>query len=123
MIKAHGTHWGAVLLLVMVAKPGLVLQVVEVLHLLEWNVGPVLFVCFITTTKYGVDILDTVERQNSAKVSSRSWPVHTFYNIIDMAPINSVVIYRSITKSKISRRNANRKLAGDLREESIRTGL
>jgi hypothetical protein len=59
--------------------------------------------------------------QYSVKASSRRWPVHTFYNILDMAVINSTVMYRRIMKIKISRRNFNTKLAEDLREEYIKT--
>jgi hypothetical protein len=43
MIKVHGALWDAVLLLAMVTMLGPVLQVVEV-HLLEWNMGPLLLV-------------------------------------------------------------------------------
>ena len=36
------------------------------------------------------------------KAASRRWPVHTFYNVIDMALINSWVIYKAVCKSNIS---------------------
>jgi hypothetical protein len=38
-----------------------------------------------------------------------------------MAAISAVVIYRSITKNKISRTNANRKLTEELREDKADT--
>ena len=36
------------------------------------------------------------------KSASRRWPVHIFYNVIDMALINIWVIYKVVCKSNIS---------------------
>ena len=40
-------------------------------------------------TKFGVDVLDQTTRIYSVKAASRRWPMHVFYNIIDLALINS----------------------------------
>ena len=46
-------------------------------------------VLFYNQTKVGVNVLDQMSRLYSVKAASRRWPVHIFYNIIDMALINS----------------------------------
>ena len=48
---------------------------------------------FYNETKYGVDVLDFMCKKYSVKASSRRWPVHTFYNILDLAAINSWIVY------------------------------
>ena len=46
-------------------------------------------VLFCNKTKAGVDVVDQITRKYSVKVASRRWPVHVFYNEIDLAIINS----------------------------------
>ena len=36
-------------------------------------------------TKYGVDIIVQVIKKYSVNSPSKTWPVHTFYNILDLA--------------------------------------
>ena len=55
-------------------------------------------------TKVGVDALDQMSKLYSVKTTSRRWPIHIFYNAIDMALINSWVINKAVCKSSISRR-------------------
>ena len=43
-------------------------------------------------------------RLYSTKVSSRRWPLQLFYNVLDLAGINALVVYREVTGSKITRR-------------------
>ena len=59
---------------------------------------------FYNETKVGVDVLDQMSRCYSVKAGSRNWPIHMFYNIIDMALINSWIIYNHVCNSSISRR-------------------
>ena len=54
-------------------------------------------------TKAGVNVVDRMTRKYSVKAASRRWPVHAFYNVIDLAIINSWLLYKEICKSKISR--------------------
>ena len=61
-------------------------------------------VLFYNKTKVGVDVLDQMARLYSVKAGSRRWPVHVFYNVIDMALINSWLIYKEVCKSNIARR-------------------
>ena len=61
-------------------------------------------VLFYSKTKAGVDAVDEMTKKYSVKAASRRWPVHVFYNVIDLAIINSTVLYKEKCKSKISRR-------------------
>lgn len=74
---------------------------------------------FYNKTKFGVDVLDQMAKKYSVKASSRRWPVHVFYNILDLAGINAWVLYKEITKENVSRRDFLLRLAEELREEYI----
>ena len=69
---------------------------------------------FHKQTKVGVDVLDQISRLYSVKAASRRWPVHIFYNIIDMALINSWVIYKVVCKSNFSHRAYIQKVCEEL---------
>ncbi|GFU05540.1 hypothetical protein TNCV_3291691 [Trichonephila clavipes] len=45
-------------------------------------------ISFYTSTKFGVNITDQMARKYSAKAGSRRWPVHVFYNILDLPGID-----------------------------------
>lgn len=62
-------------------------------------------VSFYNSSKYGVDVVDQMARKYSVKVPSRRWPVHTFYNLLDLAAINSWILYCELNEKKISRRD------------------
>ena len=62
-------------------------------------------VTFYNKTKVGVDIVDKMARKYSVKSASRRWTFHTFCNILDLAGINSCILYREVTSAKISRRD------------------
>ena len=65
---------------------------------------------FYNQKKFGVDVLDQMSRLYSVKAASRRWPLNIFYTVIDMALINSWVIYKAVCKSNISRRTYVRKV-------------
>ncbi len=44
------------------------------------------------------DVLDQMARKYSVKAAVRLWPVHVFYNILDLAGINAWILYREVTK-------------------------
>ena len=44
-------------------------------------------------------------RKYSVKATSKRWPIHVFYNVIDLALINSWILFQDICKSGISRQN------------------
>ena len=58
-------------------------------------------VLFYNKTKAGADVVDQMTRKYSVKAASRRWLVHVFYNVIDLAIINSWVLYKETCKSKI----------------------
>jgi len=71
---------------------------------------------FYNKTKCGVDILDQMARRYSTRAATRRWPVHVFYNILDLAAINAWIIYRDVTGEQMSRHDFLRQLAEELRE-------
>lgn len=70
---------------------------------------------FYNNTKYGVDVIDQMGRKYTVRAGTRRWPVHVFYNILDLAAINSWIIFKKVTGKKITRRNYILKLAEELR--------
>lgn len=50
----------------------------------------------------------------SVKAASRRWPIHVFYNVLDLALINSWIIYKQVCSSKISRRIFIQKICEEL---------
>ena len=71
-------------------------------------------ILYYNQTKVGVDVFDQMTRMYYVKAGSRRWPVHVFYNVIDMALINSWVIYKKVCQSKISRREYIQKVLEEL---------
>ena len=61
-------------------------------------------VLFYNKTKAGVDVVDQLTRKYSVKAASRRWPIHVFFNVIDLALINSWILFRDIRKSGVSSR-------------------
>ena len=84
-------------------------------------------ITFYNSTKYGVDILDQMARKYSVKAGSRRWPLHVFYNILDLAAINAWVLYKETTQANISRKEFLFKLAEELgddyRDEIINSSI
>lgn len=74
-------------------------------------------ITYYNNTKYGVDIADGMAKAHSVKAASRRWPVHVFYNILDLAGINSWILYKEVTGSKISRIHFLLQLAEELQIE------
>jgi hypothetical protein len=70
---------------------------------------------FYNNTKYGVDVVDQMARKYSVKAGGRRWPVHVFYNILDLAAINAWILYKELTGNTVSRRNFILQLADELR--------
>jgi len=70
-------------------------------------------------TKYGVDILDQMAKKYTCRTGTRRWPIHSFQNTLDLAAINAWVLYKEVTKEKISRRTFIRKLSEELAESQV----
>jgi hypothetical protein len=71
---------------------------------------------FYNKSKCGVYILDQMARRYSTRAAARRWPVHVFYNILDLTAINAWIIYRGVTGEKTSRQDFLRQLGEELRE-------
>jgi CO dehydrogenase/acetyl-CoA synthase gamma subunit (corrinoid Fe-S protein) len=52
-------------------------------------------VSFYNKTKFGVDVTDQMARKYTVKSASRRWPLQVFFNILDLAGINSWILYTS----------------------------
>ena len=65
-------------------------------------------------TKCGVDTVYQMARKYWTRTCTRRWPVHVFQNILDFAGINAWIIYKEITKIKISRHKFPLQLADEL---------
>ena len=52
--------------------------------------------------------------KNSLKAASRRWPIHVFYNVIDLALTNSWILFQDICKSGISRRKFIQRVVKEL---------
>jgi hypothetical protein len=59
-------------------------------------------VAFYNNTKYGVDIFDSMARKYTTKTGSRRWPMHCFYNLLDICVINSWILFKLATGSQMS---------------------
>ena len=71
-------------------------------------------VLFYNKTKVAVDVLDQMARLYSCKAASRRWPMHVFYNVLDMSLINARIVYKEVCQSSISRRCFNQQVASEL---------
>jgi len=60
---------------------------------------------FYNKTKHGVDMFDSMTRMYSTKAGSRRWPMHVFYNLLDIVALNSWIIYKIACQKSISRRD------------------
>ena len=47
------------------------------------------------------------------------WPVHVFFNILDLAGINAWDLFKGVTRSTITRRNFLLKLASELSDRYV----
>lgn len=74
-------------------------------------------VSFYNNTKFGVDITDQMARKYSVKSGSRRWPLQVFFNILDLAGINSWILYKNTTGETISRKDFLFRLAEELASE------
>ena len=65
-----------------------------------------------------MDLYDQMTTLYSVKAASRRWPLHVFYNVVDMALINSWILYKQVCQSSISRREFMQSVAEKLIESA-----
>ena len=79
-------------------------------------------VLFYNKTKAGVDVIDQMARKYSVRAASRRWPIHVFYNAIDLALINSWILFRDtvfVSRASVAKSSHNvwlKNLQGQLQE-------
>ena len=59
---------------------------------------------FYNQNKVGVDVVDQMTELYTTKSASRRWPLAIWSNILDIAAINSWILYRKTAEKQISRR-------------------
>ncbi|GFX27181.1 catenin alpha [Trichonephila clavipes] len=57
-------------------------------------------ISFYNSTKFGVN---QKARKYSVKAGSKRWPVHVFYNVLNLAGINSWILHKEVTGKKLTR--------------------
>ena len=55
-----------------------------------------------------------MKRLYSVKAASRRWPVHVFYNVVDMALINNWILFKQVCQSCINRREFIQRVTEEL---------
>ncbi|XP_068214087.1 piggyBac transposable element-derived protein 4-like [Palaemon carinicauda] len=55
-------------------------------------------VVYYNATTFGVDVLDQMARNYSARCPSRRWPGRVFYDILDLPSINAWILYSEVTE-------------------------
>lgn len=78
-------------------------------------------VSLYNSTKFGVDILDQMSRLYTVKFGCRRWPMHVFFNVLDLAGINAWILYRETTGEEVTRRMFLFKLAEELSSAYIQS--
>jgi hypothetical protein len=69
---------------------------------------------YYNSTKCGVDSVDQMTRHLSVKYPSRRWPIQVWSNILNIASINSWVLFKQANNSKIARRIFLQKLVDEI---------
>ena len=72
---------------------------------------------FYNSTKFGVDVTNQMARKYSVKSKSQRWPLQVFFNILDLAGINSWILYQETTGEGISRQEFLFQLGEELAKE------
>ncbi|XP_076179606.1 uncharacterized protein LOC143152895 [Ptiloglossa arizonensis] len=76
-------------------------------------------ISYCDKTKFGVDIVDQMARKYSVKSKCNRWPVQVFFNILDLAGINSWILYQETTGLELSRQSFLLRLADELVTEYL----
>jgi hypothetical protein len=61
-------------------------------------------ITFYNMTKGGVDVVDELKGNYSVARTSRRWPLTIFYSLLNIAGINSQLIYKANNNCNINRR-------------------
>ncbi|XP_024942128.1 uncharacterized protein LOC112494548 [Cephus cinctus] len=75
-------------------------------------------ISYYNKTKFGVNFVDQMARKYSVKAGNFRWPLHIFFNILDLAAINAWILYKQCNGAKISRNQYMFSLAEELGAEN-----
>ena len=64
-----------------------------------------LVIHFYNENKGEVDVFDLMARKYTAHISRRRWPLAVWTNILDIAALNSCIVYKKASGQKITRHN------------------
>ncbi|XP_053964402.1 piggyBac transposable element-derived protein 4-like [Anastrepha ludens] len=76
-------------------------------------------IIFYNQTKGGVDVVDELCTNYDVSRNTKRWPMVIFYAVLNMAGINSIIVYKSNNSSNLSRRNFLRDLGIGLVSEHL----
>ena len=76
-------------------------------------------ILYYNANKSGVDMLDSMCRQMTTKSGCRRWTLAVFFNILDLAAVNSWIVYKEETGDKITRRSFLHTLSEQLKESAV----
>uniref|UniRef100_A0A0K2TIZ0 Putative LOC100166252 [Acyrthosiphon pisum] n=1 Tax=Lepeophtheirus salmonis TaxID=72036 RepID=A0A0K2TIZ0_LEPSM len=74
---------------------------------------------FYNSTKVGVDIVDQMVSNYSSSRSSRRWPLTIFFSLINIASVNSYVLYLHKNEKKLKRRLFIKEVAYELIKDNL----
>ena len=57
------------------------------------------------STKCGIDIIDQMTKYHTCKMGTRHWPVAVFFNLLDIAVLNSWILNHMVMSSSVSHCN------------------
>jgi hypothetical protein len=69
--------------------------------------------------KVGVDTVDQMTKIYTVKSPTRRWPMQVFYNLLNIAIINSWILYKIVNKSSITRRDFLIKLIDEIKKKFV----
>jgi hypothetical protein len=69
---------------------------------------------YYNSSKCGVDCFDAMSRMLTTRCASRRWPLYVLFNILDIAGINSWVLYKETMVETLSRRDFMMRLVEEL---------
>lgn len=80
-------------------------------------------ITFYNKTKGGVDVVDRLKAEYSVSRVSFRWPLTIFYSLLNVAGINSQIIYKINTNEIITRRKYLKNLASSLLRPYLKNKL
>ena len=74
---------------------------------------------FYNSIKFGANVVDQMAIKYTVNQTSLRWAVQFFYNILDLAAINALILYKLVFGSKISRQKYFLQLSQEFRSKFV----